>query len=215
MTDLPKVITTLVETRTNSSDGTSTSRTWTKSPESDRPVMYNTNGFVETSLPHIRGAYFHVTNTTNEDGARRNAQFASCLSGSYFNSDVTFTSPVVGPNVSHLIKGTTAAKVTWTWPDINFLTEYLREAFPGMYRPGLCWDIRVTNQQVGADWDLDIQLPTSGGGVTVTNYGYNTGTDGLHNIDGVGSNCPSALIRTLVTDTTLGAEKFEFFVLHS
>lgn len=211
MTDIPKVITTLVDKRTNSVDGTNATRTYTKSPESDRPVFYNTNGFLETSLPNIRGAYFFINNTNSLSGAKRNTGFATALQGDYFSSTaaVTLDPCVVSPSVSHLINAASAAQDnTWTWPSITATANHLREKFPDLYRPGLCWDTYITNSP---------SLRTLALVFTNATAPQVRGLVGESGTPANGYTLPSrasCLVRTLISDTTPGAERIDYFILH-
>lgn len=223
MTDLSKVNTSLLPTVNNSeavaASGNS-ARTYTKSPESDRPVMYNTNGFLETVLPPLRGGFVTITDITTEDEARKASQLACCLRGTYFHSDnLTLPPCLVGPNVTHLINEGPTGNYVWKWPNISVLCKYLREAFPGMYRPGLCWDIMVThNDRSTGNHQLQLEMPTPAfGGQVIKTIGYNRNAEGVHQLYGGGAYplpIPTVTIRTVISKTTPAEERLDVFILN-
>lgn len=207
MTDIPKVITTLTDKRTNNTSVTSTSRTYTKSPESDRLVHYNTNGFIETSLPVIQGACNLVTDVSTAADVRKAAPYATILIGNYFSTSQNPVEPAaIGPNIKVIVCPNTAVGLpNLTLPSITALATYLRTTFPGLYRPGLSWEIDFINNSGSVVIALGNQVPAVGQTLTVYGEAGGTGT-GL----GIES---TTRVRWLFADTTLGAEHLYMFYM--
>lgn len=218
MTDIPKVITSLNDARANNSGngvaGTG-QRTYTKSPESDRPVMYNTNGFLETSSPPIRGGFIVLDSITNQEEARSGARYASVLTGSFFHGANNLPASVVGPNVSQIIaRNDTVSGFTLTWPSISEMSIYLREAFPGLYRPGLCWDTWImADYGGGVGGSITLAFYSEGTGRTLTTWGRNGLTADSYLLGSSNSSAQQVLIRTSIRNTTPGSEHFDIFIL--
>lgn len=205
MTDIPKVITTLTPVRLNSDDGTSNSRTYSKSPESDKLLYANTSGFVETSLPHIRGGFLLINNSNTLDGTQRNSQYASALTGDYFNTaDVVLDPCAIGPQITYLICNVPGVNRLWTFPSISALCAYLKSAFPDLYRPGLYWEFTIINNTDAHT--LTVRINDAVAPQVQRKWG-------LHNtINKVLAANSSVRIGVLIEGTQLGSEKISFFI---
>lgn len=205
MTDIPKVITTLVPVRTNSEDWTSNSRTYSKSPESDRPVFVNTNGFLETHLPCIRGGFQLVNNSNDVSGTLRNTSLMAALTGDYLNSaDVTLDPSLIGPQITYLICWQYIGNRTWTFPTVTNLCKYLRTTYPDLYRPGLFWTINFVNNTETRTLTLDI--PDAVNPQSVRRWGMAGATTRTLPTNS------SLKVSFLVEGTTPGSEKLSYFV---
>lgn len=211
MTDIPKVITTLTPVRLNSDDISTNSRTYSKSPESDRPIFLNTNGFVETHLPPIRGGFQLVTNCGTLDNVQRYSSLATALTGSYFTAaDLNPIDPsALGPQITILINNQAGAVRTWTFPTLTQMATYLRGAYPDLYRPGLYWEITFINHSTTNN--LILSIPAA---IAVNPQSYRIWGLAGTTTKTVGPNT-STTVGFLVEGTQPGSEKFSFFIIAS
>lgn len=213
MTDFRKVNTSILPTRTDDHSVSGTARNYAMSPESDRPVMYNTNGFLETSSPHVRGAYMRASNVHSEDDLRKAAQYATSLGGDYFKTTKTIIPPAFGPNISHITVINANDDIALTLSTVTELCKYLREAYPGLYRPGLSWDFWVTNAYTNnLQRTLRIGPPTATGGQVSETVGSTLiAAQNLSNQIEAGR---SALVRVLIVSTVRDSEHVQLYFMN-
>lgn len=194
-----KVLTTL-NPRSASSTLDGFPRNQFKTPESDKAVVYNSNGFLELDNPIIRCPCNQVVTADLED--TRTYSYESTLVGGYFNASVNIDPRVLTPYRSFLVFDGIAPS-TWTFPDPDVFLNYLRTAFPGLLIGGLSWDITIVNS---SDDVLTVTCPPPGGTGLIQRYGFNNGNS--HDIP-VRS---SVTFTIILLNTTAGSENVNYII---
>lgn len=197
MTSLRKAITTLVPLATD--DSGFLIRNQFKTPESDKPVRYNSNGFVELSTPML----FCPNNFLSTTVEANYLQFSYTpnFNGGFFNTDVTLHPAHISPFRRLII--TTDGASTLTLPDPDVLLAYLREAFTDLPIGGLSWEITFMNNSTAGAGDLTVTVPPPGSG-TAGRTGFNNGNS--HTIQ----EKTSALLTFVILNSTPGSENIRY-----
>lgn len=169
MTDVRKVITSLVpRSQTNQTAGAP--RNQHKTPESDKTVNYNSNGFLELSNPIVYCPRNIVT--VPDLATARTYSYESILQGGYLDGAINPVHPsVISPYRSFLIFGG-GAPATWTFPDLLEIISYMRGAFPNMLISGLSWTFTIVNDTANA---LTLTVPAPATTGSISRLGFSGG----------------------------------------
>lgn len=202
MTDIRKVATSLTPLRASGSLSTQLRNEYPVQC-SDKPVMYDKNGFLNLSLPIVRSPCNHIVNVDLNDA--RSHCFEAISSGTYFEADVTLDPSVVTPQKTRLVLDSgTPADVIWTIPTLTNLANYLRTAFPDCYQPGFSWTVKFSNNSVH---DLTISVPAPAVGQAVTRYCFSSG--GTTHVIPTKTSCEFTIV---IVSTIPGSESFSFYI---
>mgnify|MGYP003572160344 CR=1 FL=1 len=203
MSEIKKVLTTLnPSVVTSTVPGVNTGNRY-GSTQSDKEVLFNKEGFLETAYPLILSPLVTKDVTTAAQFLLTSAE--PIVHGTYLDADLTLPASAISPNRYCIYMDTSAtAPRTWTLPSVSDHVDFLRKYCPAMCKAGLSYEILFLNQN--ATHQLSVSKPNEGGPESAVKLAFNNGASQDIPVKS------SARIRFIITDFTAGAEAITYLV---
>lgn len=209
MTDARKVI-----SQIGSTSNMVNSTNYIKTPDSDKAVVYNAFGHLETDLPLVRSTVRAIT-VADASAARTNAN-AAILAGVYFATSTTLQACDVDMNRQLIRAVGGAGDTTLVFPNPGGaagLIPYLKRKYGAdKILPGLYYEFRFMNDQTANDITLRISDPGAGNG-TVTTQGWDISASPIFTVLLAGTTAlrNTVTIGVLLGNTTPGSEAITWY----